>query len=143
MTLDEFYRKHMIVDWESEEPMIVNLTVLNAKPGSECMRMCGLFNVAPTSLMIPWGGSSSILDDQEYVNFVADEDGNGEAYIGSGLTNASAPNKVLYYPEIEPILDAIFRDYPEFITRMPGGPSKDAESSDALYRLLGMEVKDG
>jgi len=93
--------------------------------------------------MIPWGGSSSILDDQEYVNFVADEDGNGEAYIGSGLTNASPPNRILYYPEIEPILDGLFRDYPEFINRMPGGPLKDAESSDALYRLLGMEVEDG
>lgn len=141
MTLDEFYSKHMSVDWDSEDPIVTNLCVLNVKPGGECMRMCGLFNLPPTSLMIPGGGGSSMMDEQDYVSFVADENGNASSYVGNMYT-PKKPIKAVYYPEIEPILDGLFRDYPQFIERMPGGEAREAESSDALYKLLGMEVQD-
>jgi len=141
MTLDEFYSKHMSVDWESGEPIVENLIVLNAKPGGECMRMCGLFNLPVTSLMVPGGGGSSLIEEQDYVNFVADGNGNASSYVGDMYT-PKKHIKVVYYPDIEPILEGLFSDYPQFIERMPGGNEKIKESSDSLYKLLGMEVQD-
>jgi len=141
MTLLEFEKNHIQADWLTDKLKVINLVVLNAKAGGECMRMCGLFDIPPTSLMIPGGGGSSLIEEDNYVNFVADGNGNASSYIGDMYT-PKGKTKTMYYPEIAEILDEIFDMYPEFIEQMPGGSNKDKEDSSALYRALGMEISD-
>jgi len=131
MTLNEFTQNHVIYS-ETDKPMVHSLAILNAAPGKECTKMCGLFRLPMSSGMI----RDSV--DNEYVSFVSDKDGCSSYWIGSDYEPKKV-TKVIYYPEIEEIIDEISKYFPEFAEQMPGG-NVDKYQSDGLYKLLGMEI---
>jgi len=142
MNMKNFYRNNITVDWETGDTKVINLVVLNAKPGVECMKMCGLFNIKPTSLMMAGGGESSLIESQDYINFAANKTGKSGWFIDSNSYVHDAGIVIMYYPDIEPMLDEIREEFPQFLEQIPNSKTKEVESSSSLYKLLGMEAID-
>ena len=132
MTVGEFANKHIRYNSITDKPEVYNIAILNAAPGKECMYMCGLFGVPMSSAMIRGG------PDEDYVSFVADSDACSSYWIGSDYEPKKV-TKVIYYPEIEEIIDEIFGEIPEFRDQMPGAV-KEVFDSNELYKSLGMGV---
>ena len=132
MTIYDFRNNHIVYNVHTDKPMVHSLTILNAAPGSECMKMCGLFRLPMSSGMM----RDSV--DNDYVSFKANKDGLSSYWIGSDYEPKKV-TKVIYYPEIEPIIDEIFLDYPELAEQTPGR-MKEEFDSNKLYKALGMGI---
>lgn len=135
MTIRQLIKNHIRYNLETDRPEIYDLAILNAAPGSECMKMCAIFNIPMSSAMIKGG------PEEEYVSFIADKNAKTSYWIGES-NSVSGRAKSIFYPDIEPILDELFAEFPEFAEQMPGVLKEEFDSSE-LYKELGMEVIDG
>ena len=133
MNIREFHKNHIIYrDGIQGRAYVHGLAILNAKPGSECMKMCGLFGVPMSSAMMKGG------PDEDYVSFVSDKDGCSSYWVGSDYEPKKV-TKVIYYPDIEEIIDEILSSYDEFNSQLPGA-QKETHDANELYKSLGMGV---
>ena len=132
MTISELVNNHIVYDAETDRPKIYDLAILNAAPGTECMKMCAIFDLPMSSAMMKNG------PEEEYISFISNKMAASSYWIGDAY-KPKIISKIIYYPEIEPILDEIFDSFPEFAEQMPGVLKKEFDSSE-LYKELGMEI---
>ena len=78
--------------------------------------------------------------DSDYVSFISQDNGVTSFWVGTTLVSKNKDMKAVYYPEIEPILDEIFKEYPELAEGLTG-IEIDNYNSDVLYEALGMTIK--
>jgi len=134
MTYEQFIKKHLVVDWETEQTTLRNIILKNVKTGKEALALSRLFGLKQSSLMhSPGPAMSGFPHSDDYINFVNDIGKSFITVVGNIKYESINTQEYWFSEEIKDYCERIAIEYKIDQTNYDSGV-------DNLYKMFGMEI---